>query len=83
MSYRIGIEPYHDSEMEYSSEDVVFEFERVGAGFGDTTLQVKLQIPQRADYRMYPREITLRGDGLRALYDGLKHLFDPSFDEID
>ena len=81
-SYRIGIEPHHDSEMEYSSEDLVFEFERVG-GYGDTTPQVTLRVPQPSSFRAYPRDITLRGDGLRALYHGLKYLFDPSSEEID
>ena len=76
-SYRIGIEPHHDSELEYSSEDLVFEFERVG-GYHDTSPQVTLRIAQPSTFRAYPREIVLRGDGLKALYDGLKRLIDPT-----
>lgn len=83
MSYRIGIAPHHDSEMEYSSEDLIFDFERIGTGYGDTEAQVTLRVPQPSSFRAYPRDITLRGDGLRALYDGLKRMFDPSLDEID
>jgi hypothetical protein len=75
MSYRIGIEPHNDNEMEYSSEDLVFEFDRVG-GYGDTTAQVTMRVPQLSSFRAYPREITLRGDGL-------KRLFDPTLNDID
>lgn len=78
--YRIGIEPEHDSENEFSSEDIVFEFDRTTYGIPEA--QMTITIPQPG-YRAYARVITLRGEGLRALYYGLKRMFDPSADEID
>ena len=70
-SYRIGIEPESDSDNTYP-KDVEFEFER-----SETIKQMKIRL-------QYPdREIVLRGDGLRALYQSLKSLVDPSLDEID
>lgn len=82
MSYKISIEPHYDSESENQYEDVVFEFERIGAGFGETISQLTIRVSQNG-YRAYSRDIALRGDGLRALYYGLKRMFDPSMDEID
>lgn len=75
-SYRIGIEPKHDSDNTYP-KDVEFEFERTNNSWGESTKQMKIRL-------QYPdREVVLRGDGLRALYQSLKSLVDPSLDEID
>jgi len=74
--YRIGIEPEYDSDNTFP-KDVKFEFERVSNSWGETTRQMKIHL-QDPD-----REILLRGDGLRALYQSLKSLVDPSLDEID
>jgi hypothetical protein len=59
--------------MEFSDKEIIFEFDRINIGFGDTEAQTILCIPQSD--RDYPREIILRGDGLKALYNGLKLLF--------
>ena len=70
-SYRIGIEPEYDSDNKFP-KDVEFEFERLS---NTRQMKIRLQYPDR--------EIVLRGDGLRALYQSLKSLVDPSLEEID